>query len=152
MGTDEPASPHSVRYCKQYMKITLNWVDLSLPLRGPITVQFKPYFVHKFGQYYSTSSTISHILFSKCTILCPLQPRGCRFSLANAQLQMFPSTELREMCMFYTGVQQHDECTIVTPNPSGDVKAMSATALHLFVMEITVGYVLYRLQAALCGA
>ena len=43
------ASPHSVRYCKQHMKITLNWVDLSLPLRGPITVQFKPYFVHQFS-------------------------------------------------------------------------------------------------------
>ena len=33
----------------------------------------------------------------------------------------------------------HNECTIVMPNPSGDAKNMSATAQHLFAMEITVG-------------
>jgi hypothetical protein len=69
-----------------------------------------------------------------------LRMRNCRCSPAQ------------NMHVLYWHPAPHNECTIVTPNPSGDVEDISATALHLFVMQITVGYVLYRLQAALCGA
>ena len=43
------------------------------------------------------------------------------------------------MHVLYWRPAPHNECTIVMPNPSGDAKNMSATAQHLFAMEITVG-------------